>query len=54
MSHQSGAIAHLYISDPKGAKKTIAVGEVPPQAGKISGLLATHPPVEQRIKALVG
>jgi len=44
MNRQSSAIAHLYISDPKG----VGIGK------KISGLFATHPPVEQRIKALVG
>ena len=44
MVHQSSAIAHLYIADPKGYK----IGK------KISGLFATHPPVEERIKALVG
>lgn len=56
MIHQSSAIAHLYIADPKGSrlKETIAFGEVPPKAGKISGLFATHPPIEERIKALVG
>lgn len=43
MSHQSSVIAHLYISDPKGSK----LGK------KISGLFATHPPVEERIKALL-
>lgn len=42
MIHQSNAIAHLYIADPKGLNK------------KISGLFATHPPVAERIKALVG
>jgi len=56
MVRQSKAIAHLYIADPKGAKlrQTIAVGEVPPKAGKILGFFATHPPVEERIKALIG
>ncbi|KKS03793.1 MAG: Protease HtpX-like protein [Candidatus Nomurabacteria bacterium GW2011_GWC2_41_8] len=56
MVRQSGAIAHLYIADPKGVRlrQTIAVGEVPPKAGKISGFFATHPPVEERIKALIG
>ena len=50
MARQSGAIAHLYIADPKGA----SVG-LPAQAGKkISDFFATHPPVEERIKALVG
>ncbi|MDD5721527.1 MAG: M48 family metallopeptidase [Candidatus Pacebacteria bacterium] len=44
MIHQSSAIAHLYIADPKGSK----IGK------KISGFFATHPPVEERIKALVG
>lgn len=44
MVHQSSAIAHLYISDPKGSK----IGK------RISGFFATHPPVEERIKALVG
>ncbi len=43
MARQSKAIAHLYISDPKGA-----FGK------KIGGLFATHPPVEDRIKALLG
>ncbi len=44
MVRQSNTIAHLYISDPKG----LQIGK------KISGLLATHPRVEDRIKALVG
>lgn len=44
MAHQSSAIAHLYITDPKGSK----LGK------KISGLFATHPPIEDRIKALIG
>ncbi len=43
MSHQSSAIAHLYIADPKGYK----IGK------KIAGLFATHPPVEARIQALM-
>lgn len=47
MVHQSNAIAHLYIADPKGDKSSKI-------AKKISGLFATHPPVEERIKALVG
>ena len=42
MVRQSSAIAHLYIADPKGAR----IGK------KIAGLFATHPPVEERIKAL--
>ncbi|MEK7564451.1 MAG: M48 family metallopeptidase [Patescibacteria group bacterium] len=44
MARQSGAIAHLYISDPKGT----------PLGKKISGLFATHPPVAERVKALIG
>lgn len=47
MSRQSGAIAHLYIADPKGDKSSKI-------ARKISGLFATHPRVEDRIKALIG
>lgn len=47
MSHQSSAIAHLYIADPKGDKNSKIMK-------KISGLFATHPPVENRIKALLG
>ncbi len=43
MQKQSSAIAHLYIADPTtGMRK------------KISGLFATHPPIEERIKALTG
>ena len=44
MSRQSGAIAHLYIANPKG----VGIGK------KIGGLFATHPPVQERIKALIG
>lgn len=44
MAHQSSAIAHLYIADPKGNSIS----------KKITGLFMTHPPVEERIKALVG
>lgn len=44
MVHQSSAIAHLYIADPRGSR----------MGKKITGLFATHPPVEERIKALVG
>jgi heat shock protein HtpX len=42
MQKQSNAIAHLYIADPKGT----GIGK------KVAGLFATHPPVEERIKAL--
>lgn len=44
MNRQSSAIAHLYIADPKG----VGFGR------RISNLFATHPPVEARIKALLG
>ena len=47
MNRQSSAIAHLYIADPKGDKSSKI-------AKKVSSLFATHPPVEDRIKALVG
>ncbi len=43
LARQSKAIAHLYIADPKAA-----FGK------KVAGFFATHPPVEERIKALVG
>ena len=42
MARQSKTIAHLYIADPKG----ISFGK------KVGGLFATHPRVEERIKAL--
>lgn len=44
MRRQSSAIAHLYLSDPKGT----SLGK------KVSGLFATHPPTDERIKALTG
>ncbi len=43
MIRQSSAIAHIYLSDPKGSRFK-----------KISNLFATHPPAEERIKALLG
>jgi heat shock protein HtpX len=42
LRRQSSAIAHLYIADPKGMGK------------RLRGLFATHPPIEERIKALIG
>jgi heat shock protein HtpX len=44
MARQSNAIAHLYIADPRGSR----LGR------RIGGLFATHPPAEERIKALLG
>ncbi len=43
MRRQSTAIAHLYIADPKGS----SIGQ------KVANLFATHPPTEDRIKALL-
>lgn len=45
MVRQSNAIAHLYITDPKGGSKF---------GKKISSFFATHPPLEERINALIG
>ncbi len=45
LRHQSSAIAHLYIADPKGGGGL---------RKKVAGLFATHPPVEERIHALTG
>lgn len=45
MKTQSGAIAHLYIANPKGSGKF---------ARKVGSLFSTHPPVEERIKRLRG
>lgn len=44
MKRQSSAIAHLYLADPTGNKKT-------PLAVR---LFMTHPPIADRIKALLG
>jgi heat shock protein HtpX len=44
MNKQSRAIAHLYIADPQGGEKW----------GKVKGLFATHPSVEDRVRALTG
>ena len=43
MEHASTATAHLFISNPFGSK-----------SGLLSKLFATHPPVEERVKALLG
>ncbi len=44
MKKQSKAISHLYISDPKG--KSLSM--------KVSGMFATHPSTEERVKRLRG
>lgn len=43
MEHASTATAHLFISNPFGSK-----------SGFLSKLFATHPPVEERVNALLG
>ena len=45
MQRQSSAIAHLYLANPKGSGKF---------AQKLGTLFATHPPIDDRIKALLG
>jgi len=42
MQRQSNAIAHLFIADPKG------------KTSKFAKLWMTHPPIAERIKALIG
>jgi len=56
MARQSKAIAHLYISDPRPHDSRQRVGQAKGSkiGKKISGLFATHPPAEERIKALIG
>ncbi len=45
MRHANNAIAHLYISNPFGAKA---------QTSGLAKLFMTHPPIEERIAALIG
>jgi heat shock protein HtpX len=47
MKTANNATAHLYISNPFGIKATLG-------GKKISGLFSTHPPVEERVKAILG
>ncbi|OGI60897.1 zinc metalloprotease HtpX [Candidatus Nomurabacteria bacterium RIFCSPHIGHO2_01_FULL_38_19] len=56
MARQSSAIAHMYIADPRPHDSRQRVGQAKGSrlGKKISGLFATHPPMEERIKALVG
>jgi heat shock protein HtpX len=44
MKHQSSAIAHIYLADPTGGKKTPF----------FTKLFMTHPPIQDRIRALLG
>lgn len=46
MKHPSHATAHLFIADPFGTKKGITA--------VIGNLFNTHPPVEERVQALLG
>lgn len=46
MERVSHATAHLFISDPYGGEGKRSIGQ------KISGLFATHPPAEERIRLL--
>lgn len=54
--HQSSAIAHLYIADPRphGSRQRVGQAKGSKLGKKIGGFFATHPSVEERIKALVG
>jgi heat shock protein HtpX len=56
MIHQSSAIAHLYIADPRphDSRQRVGQAEGSKIGKKISNLFATHPPIEERIKALIG
>jgi heat shock protein HtpX len=47
MQSANNATAHLYISNPFGIKAALG-------GKKISGLFSTHPPVEERVKAILG
>jgi heat shock protein HtpX len=47
MKTANNATAHLYISNPFGIKANLG-------GKKISGLFSTHPPVEERVKAILG
>jgi heat shock protein HtpX len=47
LKNVSHATAHLFISDPYQSEKKLSFGE------KVNGLFATHPPVEERVNALL-
>ncbi len=55
MKNPNQATAHLYISNPfGGAGNPSQIKKQFDGARKISNLFSTHPPVEDRIKALIG
>lgn len=57
MARQSSAIAHLYIADPRPHDPRQRVGQQAKGSSfgkKVSIFFATHPPVEERVKALIG
>ncbi|MFA6077277.1 MAG: M48 family metallopeptidase [Candidatus Paceibacterota bacterium] len=57
MTRQSSVIAHLYIADPRPLSPERSDGgqaKGSKISRKIGGFFATHPPVEERIKALIG
>jgi heat shock protein HtpX len=49
MQHPNLATAHLFISDPFGAQK-----EKAGTAGWVERLFSTHPPIQDRIRAIMG
>ena len=56
MKRQSKAISHLYIADPRPHDSRHHVGQAKGRSlsQRVSGLLATHPPIEERVKRLRG
>lgn len=53
MKVQNTAIAHLFISDPSGANDKSEIRKSD-KISWIQKMFMTHPPVEERIKALIG
>jgi heat shock protein HtpX len=53
MKVQNNAIAHLYISNPTGVNHENDIGEYK-KVSFMSRLFMTHPPVEERVEALIG
>lgn len=54
MKRQSKAIAHLYIANPRPTERSQSFGQAKGTSfsKKVSSLMATHPPIEKRIKIL--